>query len=121
MLEHIENWKLAVKTIKESCKMDGLIILSTRGPGMGYHGYPFDYWRFTKQDIERIFRDYKILNLIEDWQLPGVIMMGRKFGFTTDEYDDIFLQSAPPPPSFFKRKWDDLGNLKNAILQFLGR
>ena len=120
MLEHVEDWKLVVKTIKDSCKIEGIIIISTRGPGMAYHGYPHDYWRFTKQDIEKIFSDLKILLLIEDWQMPGIIMIAKKIHNTTEGYDEIHLQSAPPrppSPSFLMRKKNDLHLLKGAIRQ----
>ena len=121
MLEHVENWKIVVKAIKDSCKMDGMIIISTRGPGMVYHGYPHDYWRFTKQDIEKIFSNFKILHLIEDWQLPGIIMIAKKIDNTTEGFDEIHLQSAPPPPpspSLLMRKKHDYHLLIGAIRQF---
>ena len=61
VLEHVENWRLAVENIKSVCKNGGSVFVSVPKNNFAYHGYPFDYWRFRKQDLETIFSDFEII------------------------------------------------------------
>src|SRR5258706_10080849 len=45
MLEHAADWRTAVDQMKRVLRPGGLLILTTRGPGFPYHGFPHDYWR----------------------------------------------------------------------------
>jgi hypothetical protein len=120
MLEHTEDFLSAVNTIKKSCKTDGLIIISTRSPGFPYHGYPYDYWRYSEQNIRDLFCDCKILNLIIDWQFPGIIMMAKK----TDSIVNLGItyrpEKAPVPPSFIRIKVIEIKVICGKILRFFG-
>jgi SAM-dependent methyltransferase len=64
-LEHIEDWRKSISNIKQVCKPNGLIIIivPSKWP---YHDYPHDYWRYSKDDLVRIFSDCKILKLDSD-------------------------------------------------------
>jgi SAM-dependent methyltransferase len=64
-LEHIEDWKTSVSSIKKVCKLDGviLIIVPAKWPK---HDYPYDFWRFSKDDVVKIFSDCKIIKLDSD-------------------------------------------------------
>jgi SAM-dependent methyltransferase len=64
-LEHIEDWKASVSNIKRICKSNGviLIIVPAKWPK---HDYPYDFWRFSKDDMVRIFSDCKIVKLDSD-------------------------------------------------------
>jgi len=68
MLEHVEDWKTCVSNIKGVCKRGGhiLIIVPFMYP---YHEYPHDYWRFSKTDMIRIFRDCEIIKLEHDYEI----------------------------------------------------
>lgn len=64
-LEHIRDWQTAISSIKQVCKPGGLIIISmpSRWP---FHEYPYDFWRYGKTDIKKIFEDCEILILEKD-------------------------------------------------------
>jgi len=68
LLEHVQDWKTCVSQIKHVCKRGGhiLIIVPFMYP---YHEYPHDYWRFSKTDMIRIFRDYEIIKLEHDYEI----------------------------------------------------
>ena len=77
MLEHCEDWRLAVYNLKALPKPGGLLLVTARGPGMVYHpeeGNYGDYWRFTLEDVARIFADFRIEDLRGDPELPGFLL-----------------------------------------------
>jgi SAM-dependent methyltransferase len=79
MLEHAQDWKLAVSQMKRVLKEGGHLILTARGPGFPQHDFPADYWRFTPADFARIFSDMDILRLEPDMgAMPGVLIHARK-------------------------------------------
>ena len=69
MIEHVEEWRRAIKNMKAVLKKDGLLLLETARPGFPYHGRTDlgfdDYWRFKKEDMERIFEDLEIIAIEE--------------------------------------------------------
>ena len=78
MLEHCKPWKDAVQNIVGVCKTNGVIILTARGPGAGYHSYPEDFWRFTLEDIYKVFCHNQIEALKSDLEYPGFLAKIRK-------------------------------------------
>lgn len=78
MLEHVRNWRAAVSNIKRVCKIDGIILITTRSFGMPYHSWPYDFWRYEKEDIEEIFADFDVLALERDTCDPGILLKARK-------------------------------------------
>lgn len=58
--EHIEHWKKAVSNLKNVCKPNGKILITTVSKGYGKHDYPYDYWRYETKDMEYIFSDCNI-------------------------------------------------------------
>ncbi len=78
MLEHVKDWRTAVSNIKQVCKPDGLILMTTRSTGFKRHEYPGDFWRFDVPDMALIFMDCEIRVLAPDPQAPGVFMLARK-------------------------------------------
>lgn len=65
-LEHLQDWKDAITNIKAALKTGGLLYLTTVRKGYGYHGYPYDFWRYEGDDMREIFRDFEIASLQED-------------------------------------------------------
>lgn len=78
MLEHAQDWRTAVDQMKGVLKTGGLLVVTTRGPGFPYHGYPHDYWRYRIEHFEQIFADMAIELLAGDPQYPGVFLKARK-------------------------------------------
>ena len=78
MLEHAEDWRGAVQSMKRVLRAGGIFLLTARGPGFPLHGYPHDWHRFTVNDMRRIFADFKIDALEADPQFPGFLLFARK-------------------------------------------
>lgn len=78
MLEHAAQWREAVWNMKAVTRPGGLMFVTTRSPGFGYHPYPTDEWRFTVDDFQRIWGDFDIEDLIPDPRDPGVFIRARK-------------------------------------------
>lgn len=54
-IEHILDWRSAINQIKRMVKRDGMLVLTSRSRGFGFHAYPHDHWRYELQDIRNIF------------------------------------------------------------------
>ncbi|MCM1981246.1 methyltransferase domain-containing protein [Lyngbya confervoides] len=78
MLEHSRCWQKSISNMKQICKPEGFIMLTTRSYGYPCHGYPNDFWRFELEDMKNIFDDCDILALEEDYQAPGIFIKTRK-------------------------------------------
>lgn len=78
MLEHVDNWKLALKNMMDVLRPGGLLVLTTRSYGYAEHGYPNDFWRFEASDFEKIFSCFQILKLEQDDKDHGVYIKARK-------------------------------------------
>lgn len=66
VIEHVRDWKTVICNIKTVCRRGGIILLTTRSPGFIYHGWPYDFWRYDKDDLAYIFRDCLIERLEKD-------------------------------------------------------
>jgi SAM-dependent methyltransferase len=77
LLEHAEDWRATVRNLKGVLKVGGLLVLTCRGPGFPRHDFPGDYWRFTTDQMRRIFSDSEIIALLSDPE-PGVLLAARK-------------------------------------------
>ena len=69
LLEHVRDWKSAIHNIKNVCKTNAIVLISTRSYGFPYHDYPFDYWRYELEDMKSIFSDFIIEKIEKD---PGI-------------------------------------------------
>jgi SAM-dependent methyltransferase len=78
MLEHVRNWRTVISNLKQVIAPGGVLFLTTRSKGFGFHGYPFDFWRYEMTDMEVLFSDFSIEALIPDRCDPGVLLKGRK-------------------------------------------
>lgn len=78
MLEHCLPWAEALYRMKRALRIGGRIVLTTRGPGTAYHGFPDDYWRFTLDHATRMFSDFTTLALDDDPGMPGFLYAGRR-------------------------------------------
>ncbi len=80
MLEHVRDWRVAIANLKQVVAPSGLLLLTTRSYGFPYHEFPGDYWRYELDDMRWAFRDFAVLSLVSDPQLPGVFLKARKPG-----------------------------------------
>jgi SAM-dependent methyltransferase len=94
VLEHVRDWKTAIRNLKYALKPGGHLLLTTRSYGMPYHGYPHDFWRFEDEDFRAIFADMNILSLEKDLTLPGIMVLATKVpGASEAILDDIQVYS----------------------------
>ncbi len=77
-LEHVRNWRKVISQIKNVCKLNGIILITTRSKGFAFHEYPNDYWRYELRDIGHIFSDCVIERIERDMNHPGVFVKIRK-------------------------------------------
>jgi SAM-dependent methyltransferase len=59
MLEHIRDWKKAIREISNILNIEGLVILTTHSPEFEKQS-EFDYWRFTSNDLYDMFQGFSI-------------------------------------------------------------
>lgn len=78
LLEHVRDWKKVVSNLKNICKANGIIIITTRSKGFKYHGFPYDFWRYELDDLKKIFSDCEIITLENDTAAPGVFLKAKK-------------------------------------------
>ena len=78
ILEHVRNWEEIIHNIKNVIKPDGILLITTRSKEFGYHGCPFDFWRYQKSDLKYIFSDFDIEVLENDPRAPGLFLKARK-------------------------------------------
>lgn len=78
LLEHVKDWRAGIGNIKKILSPDGIVLITTRSPGFAYHGWPYDFWRFERSDMQNIFDDFIIEKLESDESAPGIFLMARK-------------------------------------------
>ena len=78
LMEHVKDWRRVVSNIKNICKPDGTILITTRSYGYPIHSYPYDFWRYEPEDMKEIFSDCNVVALERDFEVPGVFVKVRK-------------------------------------------
>jgi len=64
LFEHLSRPWIAIKEIERILKPDGAVILSV--PFLcRYHADPYDFWRFTKDSLNELLHDFKIVRIYE--------------------------------------------------------
>ena len=92
-LEHVEDWRLGIQNLKGVLKPEGIMIFSSPIPEVKYHGYPFDFWRFTEKDCRLIFQDMNIMN-IQSVVRAIILKMKKPLNFKEAKLNHIELFSV---------------------------
>jgi glycosyltransferase involved in cell wall biosynthesis len=102
MMEHAEHWREAISVMKTVLRPGGVLLVTARGPGFPYHGFPYDFWRFTVADFEKIFSDMEVRSLQQD-SAPGVLFAGvKKVETGSADLDAIEIQKVEVPPEMIQ-------------------
>jgi SAM-dependent methyltransferase len=80
LIEHVEDWRTAIRNLKGVLRIGGSVLVTTRSLGFPLHGYPEDYWRYELDDMRAIFADFAVDVLEPDPSEPGVFVKARKTG-----------------------------------------
>jgi len=78
VLEHVKDWKRVVSNFKHLVRPNGILLITTRSKGCGFHGCPEDHWRYELSDMGEIFSDFIIEELWKDPMVEGVFLKARK-------------------------------------------
>lgn len=93
LLEHVFDWKRAVHNLTQIIKPGGILLVTTRSVGFGYHGYPYDFWRYDITDMETIFRGCSPIILVKDPGPPGVLMLAKRVSARPAGTHNVLLHS----------------------------
>ena len=78
VLEHVRDWVTTISNYKRLLKPGGVLYLTTRSKGFPFHEYPEDHWRFSYENMQAIFADFEIINVMDDPLEPGVFIKARR-------------------------------------------
>jgi SAM-dependent methyltransferase len=96
-LEHCKHWQAVIDNMKRLTQPEGHIILACEGPGKEYHGYPKDYWRFSRVDMRKIFADWFIVELAGAGS-DTFIKAKKPHSWRPLSVDKIKVMAAPSSP-----------------------
>ena len=78
MMEHVFDWRVVLHNLKQVVKKGGLLVITTRSLGFGYHAFPYDFWRYETDDMRILFSDFQIVEVMSDPLSPGVFIKAVK-------------------------------------------
>lgn len=102
MLEHALDWRTSIAQMKQVLRPGGTLVISARGPGFPYHGFPHDHWRFTLENVRAMFSDMNVEVCKED-TAPGFLFKGQKTPVTgSADLTAIAVQPVQVPPEMIQ-------------------
>lgn len=93
VLEHVRDWRALIHNMKMVLREDGLLIVTTRSIGFGFHAFPNDFWRYEIEDFRNIFSDFKILTLDPDVENGTMIKATKPKEFVEVDISSLALYS----------------------------
>jgi len=124
-LEHVQDWEDTINNMKAVLRPNGFLYITTVEKGFPYHGYPYDFWRYEIEDMERIFDDFKILVLKRDVE-HGVLLKAKKpFNWRLENYVSADLSDIALYSMVLGRRTrsipriEDMSFTRKAMLKFL--
>lgn len=80
MIEHDKTFWLSMQEMGRVLKPGGYLMVTGRGNGFPLHAYPDDFFRFMPSAAPWLMElaGCETVNMEEDWQDPGIFVMGRK-------------------------------------------
>lgn len=95
MLEHVRDWRRVISNMKALLEEGGILLITTRSFGFGYHAFPYDFWRFEAEDMRAIFSDLAVTDLESDPLDPGVFLKAvKKAAFVENDLEKYELYSV---------------------------
>jgi SAM-dependent methyltransferase len=99
-LEHIADWRIALWSMFQVLREDGLLVLTTRSRGFPRHDHPTDYWRFGLAGWALLSPYCDVLVRQLDPEAPGIFLCLRKrLPIPLSALDEIHATRAPQPAS----------------------
>lgn len=101
MMEHAEHWRAAITAMKTILRPQGVIYLTTRSLGFPLHDFPGDFWRYSVEQMARIFSDFTIDTCMADpmEHHPGVFIKAIKpRDWIPNDLTKIDVDPVPMPP-----------------------
>src|SRR5262249_904218 len=77
-LEHDKQPSPTPREIFRVTKPGGLVIVTVPGIGFPRHDFPSDYWRFTTDGLALLFKDFEIMECLNDSAEKAVRLFGKK-------------------------------------------
>lgn len=77
-LEHDKAPWITAKEIHRVTKPGGLVIVTVPGIAFPRHDFPSDYWRFTADGLALLFKDFDIMECINDSAEKAVRLFAKK-------------------------------------------
>lgn len=80
MLEHVADWRAAIKSLVRLVAPGGNLAVTTRSPGFPYHPYPIDCWRYPVPLMAEILEasGLTVLSCEPDPEQDGVFAVASK-------------------------------------------
>ena len=78
LMEHVRDWRSALLGMKRALKAGGVLLITTRSPGYPFHVSPFDFWRYTSDDMRAVSTDLVDVVVQSDPEAPGVFLAARR-------------------------------------------
>lgn len=77
-LEHDKEPWTTARELHRVAKSGGLLIVTVPGIGFPRHDFPSDYWRFTTDGLALLFKDFEIMECVNDSAERAVRLFAKK-------------------------------------------